>query len=515
MGFNALQIGTATAMVALAGSAYAQQQAQEQQLKVGDKAPSIETLEFVKGKPVTGFEKGHVYVVEFWARWCGPCIRGFPHLSELQKKYQDDVTIIAVNIWDNRQKQPHAEYKQAVNDWVSNRDDMNYTVAVDTDDKLTASYMQAAQRRGIPSAFIVNGEGEISWIGHPMQMDAALEEAVKGGSQPEKMSLEQEMKKADQLASEGNVFEAEAAERPQLYIGDRAPNLQNTKHVSGDEFNGFSNNKATVVEFWATWCGPCIAGIPHLNDLTEKHDGEAQIVSVNIWDEQPDESADARMKRVSEWVENRGDMAYTVSVDTSKGLEDSYMAAAGQNGIPAAFVVNSEGIITWIGHPMQMDEALERTIAGKIDPKKEAEKQLNAQATQQVMQQMWVALQQGELADAYATGRAMVKNDKVDNHMFANAVAWQILTNEDLEVRDLKLAHELATLANKLTEGEDGSIMDTLAKAEFEMGNVAKAIELQRKALKNLPENMPEAQMQQMKKEMQERLAQYEKARTA
>lgn len=46
---------------------------------------------------VVHFQKGNVYVVEFWATWCQPCIAGMPHLSRLQEKYaKDGVFIISV-----------------------------------------------------------------------------------------------------------------------------------------------------------------------------------------------------------------------------------------------------------------------------------------------------------------------------------------------------------------------------------------------------------------------------------
>ncbi|MEM1422742.1 MAG: TlpA disulfide reductase family protein, partial [Planctomycetota bacterium] len=70
------------------------------ELTVGDPAPALTVGQWLKGEPVDAFENGHVYVVEFWATWCGPCIAGMPHLSEVQKEYGDRVTVIGVNIWE-------------------------------------------------------------------------------------------------------------------------------------------------------------------------------------------------------------------------------------------------------------------------------------------------------------------------------------------------------------------------------------------------------------------------------
>jgi thiol-disulfide isomerase/thioredoxin len=143
-------------------------------LSVGDKAPALAVKEWVKGDPITGFEKGKVYVVEFWATWCGPCIASMPHLSELQKQYKDKgVTIVGVTTEDRRNT------LEAVKKMVAAKGDtMGYTVGWDDAHKTYESYMNAAAQNGIPTSFIVNRDGVIAYIGHPMKINKTLEEVV-------------------------------------------------------------------------------------------------------------------------------------------------------------------------------------------------------------------------------------------------------------------------------------------------------------------------------------------------
>src|SRR6476661_7319275 len=89
-----------TFFAALALTAISLAQTTEQTaLVVGDPAPKITVSKWVKGTPVANFEKGKLYVVEFWATWCGPCKVSIPHLTELAKQYKN-VKFIGVSIWE-------------------------------------------------------------------------------------------------------------------------------------------------------------------------------------------------------------------------------------------------------------------------------------------------------------------------------------------------------------------------------------------------------------------------------
>jgi len=147
-----------------------------QKLEEGMAAPPLAIAKWVKGQPVAKFEAGKVYVVEFWATWCGPCVRGMPHLSALQKQYADQgLTVIGVTSVDRNNP------LEAVEKMVAQKGDvMGYTVAWDTERATNEAYMQAARQTGIPCAFLVDKTGEIAYIGHPYYLDFPLAKVIAG-----------------------------------------------------------------------------------------------------------------------------------------------------------------------------------------------------------------------------------------------------------------------------------------------------------------------------------------------
>ncbi|MFM7152010.1 MAG: TlpA disulfide reductase family protein [Gemmataceae bacterium] len=165
-----------------------------------------------------------------------------------------------------------------------------------------------------------------------------------------------------------------APQKPKLEItlrtGDAAPALKADKWMLGDEVKSFESGKVYVVEFWATWCGPCIVMMPHLGDLQEKFKNKGVTV-VGYSAKDPNNSEE----KVATFVQKRGPkLGYTFAFSEDRDTYKSWMTAAGRNGIPCSFVVDKSGKLAYIGHPMYLDVVLPRVVSGEWKTKEDNEK---------------------------------------------------------------------------------------------------------------------------------------------
>ena len=159
----------------------------------------------------------------------------------------------------------------------------------------------------------------------------------------------------------GAIASASGAMAGTLAVGDAAPPLSVSKWVKGEKFDKIEPDQTYVVEFWATWCGPCRATIPHLTALQKKYKAKGvHFMGVSVFENDP--------SKVEPFVKEMGDkMDYSVALDdVPKAGEPSegkmalgWMKAAEEDGIPTAFVVK-DGKVAWIGHPMQREHFARR-----------------------------------------------------------------------------------------------------------------------------------------------------------
>jgi thiol-disulfide isomerase/thioredoxin len=170
----------------------------------------------------------------------------------------------------------------------------------------------------------------------------------------------------------------QAQNEPTLTIGSKAPEIDIEHWVSlgNDRFKAiksFETDKVYVVEFWATWCGPCVQSMPHLVEMQNKFaDKGVQIISVSDEDLETVEGFLSRKVRGSQEGDKAstyGELtrAYCLTTDPDGSVHSAYMNAAGQNGIPCCFIVGKTGQIEWIGHPIEMDEPLAAVVDNTWD----------------------------------------------------------------------------------------------------------------------------------------------------
>jgi thiol-disulfide isomerase/thioredoxin len=160
----------------------------------------------------------------------------------------------------------------------------------------------------------------------------------------------------------------QAATPTYLRIGDPAPSITSATWIKGAPVPAFVKGRTYVVEFWATWCGPCRESIPHITELAKSYRGKVDFIGIDIWESQKSGGGDV-LAKVKRFVKDQGaKMTYHVAADGADGrIADAWMKAASEGGIPCAFIVNGEGKVAWIGHPAKMEESLKEVLAGRYD----------------------------------------------------------------------------------------------------------------------------------------------------
>lgn len=184
--------------------------------------------------------------------------------------------------------------------------------------------------------------------------------------------------------------------------GSPAPALDVKTWYKGTPVKEFEKGKTYVVEFWATWCGPCKTSIPHLTELAQKNK-DVTFIGVSIWE-------DDNGTNIKQFVSDMGSkMDYNIGYSGNKeGMAVTWMQAAGQNGIPSAFIVK-DSVIQWVGHPMEMEKPLAEVKAGTFDLKsfkatfdKQAEENRAQMAARSEIAAAQKLISGGQFADAKA-----------------------------------------------------------------------------------------------------------------
>jgi thiol-disulfide isomerase/thioredoxin len=306
-----------------------------------------------------------------------------------------------------------------------------------------------------------------------------------------------------------------------IKAGDPVPATRPETMLQGEPVKEFKPGEVYVFECWATWCGPCVASIPHLDDLHRKMGPKGVVITgVNVWEAEKDPAA---VERVRAFVKSQGaKMSYRVALGGQAFVQD-WLQRNGVNGIPHAFIVK-EGKLVWQGHPMEMtEEMLGDIITGTYAPKpakaepaadpevarNEAKLQALAEA---MMRKDWAAAEKAlpaaaavlpaeerqDLIDSVGAQIALAKGDpskvyaqmaklaeeEADDAEAQNELAWELVTDPlFLKKPNFALAEKCALRAVALSKEKEGDKLDTLARLRWLQGRKEEAVKLQEKAV--------------------------------
>ncbi|WP_244608358.1 TlpA disulfide reductase family protein [Bradyrhizobium algeriense] len=202
-----------------------------------------------------------------------------------------------------------------------------------------------------------------------------------------------------------------------LRIDSPAPPMRVESWVRGEPLTNFKLGTLYIVEFWATWCRGCVAVMPHLAELQEKYKNSAVEVIAVAASERGSTAEEARTN-LDAWLTEKGSkLNFRIAFDYAGKMKKLWMAPSFSATIPTSFVIDRDGHVAFIGHPMQLYDVFAKMLNGTwrtSDEAKAADAERIAEAESRMrekaqMQAFWAKLGPALKAQDWSTALSAAK----------------------------------------------------------------------------------------------------------
>ncbi|WP_434169899.1 TlpA disulfide reductase family protein [Sinorhizobium meliloti] len=142
--------------------------------------PALKVQNWLRGEPLANSQPGKVYVVEFWATWCEPCMSAMPDLIQLQEEYRNS-GLEVVGVAADEEAATADEVQAYLDAWLTDKfPKLNFRIGIDCTGEMDKLWMKPSFSFGIPSSFVVDRDSHIAFIGHPRDLDSVLPQVLDG-----------------------------------------------------------------------------------------------------------------------------------------------------------------------------------------------------------------------------------------------------------------------------------------------------------------------------------------------
>lgn len=294
---------------------------------IGQPAPEIKLTDWINGEVTAESMKGKIVVVDIWATWCGPCIRSIPHNNEVMEHYAKD-GVIVVGVCGSNSGQERLQE-------VAEEHGIKFPVGKDS----TFEVAEAWNTMWWPTYAVVDRNNIVRAVGlKPSHVEEVIDSILEEQPYQETETADAEEATTESTTPQAAVInpawlEGDEAKRARLegLEGAAPPVLAVENWVNSDALSLKDlKGKVVLLDFWATWCGPCIRSIPHTNELQAKH-AEDGLVIIGICNTRGGEN-------MASSAEEHG-IEYPIAVD----IEGQTVGAYRVNGYPDYYFIDRSG----------------------------------------------------------------------------------------------------------------------------------------------------------------------------